>query len=154
MGVELVGRFIMKALNRGLFERTIHPFHLAVGPGVGRLGKALLNAPRVTELPHRMAACLQVMWQIPELNTVVRQQFMHFVRNLFQDPPQKVDGDSLGGLRVQLGKGQLAGAVNGHEQIPLAFCRLHLGEIEVQVAQGLVLKRRWVAPPLRPGAGG
>jgi len=73
---------------------------------------------------------------------------MYFIRNLFQDPPQKVDGDNLGGLRVQLGKGQLTGAVNGHEQIPLAFCRLHLGEIEVQIVQGVVLKRRFFG--LRP----
>ena len=73
MGVELVDRFVMKALNGGLFERTIHPFHLAVDPEVGRFGKALLNAPRVTELSHRMAACLQVMRQISELNTVVCQ---------------------------------------------------------------------------------
>ena len=73
---------------------------------------------------------------------------MHFVWNLFQNPPQKVDGDSLGGLRVQLGKGQLAGAINGPEQIPLACCRLPLGEIEVQIAQGVVLKRRFFG--LRP----
>jgi len=73
VGVELVGRLVMKALNRGLFKRTIHPFQLAVGPGAGRLGQALLNSPRVTELSHRMAPCLQMMRQISKLNTVERR---------------------------------------------------------------------------------
>lgn len=58
-------------------------------------------------------------------------------RRRFAGPPPRLWRWAWGvDLRVQLGRGQLAGTVSGHQQIPLAFCRLHLGEIKVQVAQG------------------
>lgn len=42
--VELLRRLIVEALDGGLFQRAIHPFDLAVGPGVSGLGQAMLDA--------------------------------------------------------------------------------------------------------------
>ncbi len=81
MRVKLRARLVMESLNCGLLHRTIHPFHLAVGPGVRGLGKALLNALLVAELADRMAACLRVMGQVTELNAVVSQYFMYLIGN-------------------------------------------------------------------------
>ena len=63
----------MKALNCGFLQGAIHPLHLAVSPGVGRLGEALLNSSLVAELPYRMATYLSMMRQIAKLNTIVCQ---------------------------------------------------------------------------------
>ena len=73
MGVELVRGFVMKALGGRLFDRAVHAFDLAVGPGVGRLGKPLLNAPLVAELPNGMAPHVGMMRQVAELNAIVDQ---------------------------------------------------------------------------------
>ena len=56
MRVEFFGGFVMKAFNRRFLHRAVHPFDLAVGPGVGGLGEALLDAPFVAELPERVTA--------------------------------------------------------------------------------------------------
>ena len=88
----------MKALDGRLFDRAVHPFDLAVSPGVGRLGEALLDTPLVAELPDGMAPHVDMMRQVTELNTVVGQQFMYLVRNLGQDLAQESHGNRLGGL--------------------------------------------------------
>lgn len=44
MGVELVGGFVMKALDGRLLDRAVHSFDLVVGLGVGRFSKALRDA--------------------------------------------------------------------------------------------------------------
>lgn len=72
----------MEALNRGLFKRAVHPFHLAIGLGMGWLRKALLNAPFVAELPHRMATHSGMMRQIAKQNTIISQQLMSLIGNL------------------------------------------------------------------------
>ena len=41
---------------------------------------------------------------------------------------------------MQFGKGDFAGSVNGHKQLLLAFLDLYLGEVDVQVADGVVLE--------------
>jgi len=112
VGGELVRGFVMKALDGRFLDRTVHPFYLAVGPRVRGLGKALLDAPLVAELSDRVAAQVGMLGHVPELQTVVSQQFMYFVWNLGQYPSQECHGHGLGGMRVQLGEGPLARAVN------------------------------------------
>ena len=156
MRVKLVSRFVMKAFHRGLFQRAVHPFDLAVGPRVGRLGKALFNTPLVAELAKGVAAQVGVLGQVAKPNAVIGQHFNHLVRHPGQDPLQERHGDGLGGLRVQVGEGPLAGAVNGDKEVLLAFFGLHFGlhfgKINVQIADGVVLEpgffacfffRRW-----------
>ena len=41
---------------------------------------------------------------------------------------------------MQFGRRYFTGAVNGHEEVLLAFFGLDLGEINVQVADGIVLE--------------
>ena len=130
----------MKAFNRRLLHRAVHAFDLAVGPGVGGLGEALLDAPFVAELPEGVAAEVGVLRQVSKLYAIVGQYFVYLVGYLGQHPTQEVHGEGLRGLRVQFGEGQLARAVNGDEEVLLAFFRAHLGEIDVQVADGVVLE--------------
>ena len=59
--VELLRGLIVEALNGGLFKRAIHPFDLAIGPGVLGLGEAMidvgLGASQLEAMgPDRLAA--------------------------------------------------------------------------------------------------
>ena len=90
--------------------------------------------------PKGGATQVGVVGHISKLNTIIGQHFNYLIRNPGQDPFQERHGDGLGGLRVQFGEGQLAGAVNGDKEVLLAFFGLHFGEINVQVADGVVLE--------------
>ena len=65
---------------------------------------------------------------------------MDLVGNRLDEVPQEPGRDHLGGLLVQFGIGELAGAVDGHEEIELAFGRLHLGNVDVEVADRVALE--------------
>jgi hypothetical protein len=43
---------------------------------------------------------------------------------------------------MQLGEGELAGPVDGHEQMKLALLGPHLGDVDVEEADGVGLERR------------
>jgi hypothetical protein len=47
---------------------------------------------------------------------------------------QEVCGHTRGGLHVQLGKGELGGPVDGDEEVEPAFGGVHLGNVDVEVA--------------------
>jgi hypothetical protein len=53
---------------------------------------------------------------------------------------QEVGRDPAGGLLVQPGEGELAGAVDGHEQVQLALLGADLGDVEVEVAERVGLE--------------
>ena len=65
---------------------------------------------------------------------------MHPVRQLVRHPPQKFGGHDALGAGVEFGKGDFARAVNDHEEVLLAFLCLHLGKIDVQVANRIVFE--------------
>lgn len=52
---------------------------------------------------------------------------MGFTWKLFRYPPQKVRGNWARGPRLQPGRGRLAGAVDGDEELLFAFFDLDLG---------------------------
>ena len=58
---------------------------------------------------------------------------------IVEHAPQKFGRDHPLGAGMQFGKGPFAGAVNGHEEALLAFFGPHFREIEVLVADGIVL---------------
>ena len=56
---ELAMSFIVIALDGGLFERSVHPFDLAVGPWMVGLGETMLDlvlAAHAIEHVHPVAA--------------------------------------------------------------------------------------------------
>ena len=73
-----------------------------------------------------------------EWHAVVGQNGMYFVRQLGQHPAQKFGGHHPLGPRMQHGKSHVAGAVDGDKRVLLAFFGLDSGEIDVQVADGIV----------------
>jgi hypothetical protein len=49
---------------------------------------------------------------------------------------------------MQLGVGELAGSINGHKEIELALLGTHLGDIDMEVADGILLELLpgWLIP--------
>lgn len=43
MGAELLVAVVILSLNRRVFDRAVHSLDLTVGPGVARLGQAMVN---------------------------------------------------------------------------------------------------------------
>jgi len=60
----------------------------------------------------------------------------HGVRHRRDQGREKVGGNPPGRAFVQLGKSELAGAVDGGKQIELALPGSHLGDVDMKIADG------------------
>ena len=74
------------------------------------------------------------------MDTVVGEYGVHLVRHRGDEMPQEVSRNLGGSLLVKLDKGELGGAVDRDEQIELALLGAALGEIDVEVADGVGLE--------------
>ena len=95
------------------------------------------------------------MRQLGERRPVIRQHRVNRVGHRRDEGAQEVGGNPACGLLMPLGKGKLAGAINGHEEIEAAFFRMHLGHVDMEVAEWVLLERLlggYVAIDLRQAA--
>ena len=72
--------------------------------------------------------------------SVVGEHRVDFVGDEFDERLQEVCGSSSGGAFDESGKSKLGGAIHGHEEPELAFLGPDLGEINVEVADGIGLE--------------
>src|SRR4051812_16417708 len=80
---------------------------------------------------------------------------MDLVGNGLDQRSQEAGGGLDVGDPVQLNEGILGGPVHGHEEVQLAFLGANLGNIDVEVADGIALERLlggFVAGDLRQSA--
>jgi len=75
-----------------------------------------------------------------ELDAVVGQDRVDLVRHGLQQLFEELPGGSSVGLVNQLGDSELAGAINGDEQIEPALGRLQLGDINMKEADRVTLE--------------
>ena len=106
------------------------------------LGQAMFNVVLLTGIIESMnvaeafwvlreflpACVFAVTGEFWELRAVVRQHRVDFIGHRHQECPQEVRGDPAGGLVMQLSKGKLAVAIDGHKQIQSAFFGMHFGD--------------------------
>jgi hypothetical protein len=95
---ELDVRAVMVALNGRLLERSVHPLNLTIGPRMVWLRQPVLDAVRVTEHVEHMGApaCRRsetILWQIGELDAVVGEHGMDFVRDRFDQGFEELRSD-------------------------------------------------------------
>jgi hypothetical protein len=138
--VEFLRALVVKALAGGFFTGAVHALDLAVGPRVSRFGQAVLHAVFPADAVKTVPTRQELMRLGRELHPVVRQHGMPFVGHFIQYAPPKIGRHDPFGARVEFGKGHLAGAVDGHKKVLLAFFGLDLGKIDVQLADGVVLE--------------
>ena len=136
---------VMLTPDGRLLGGAVHALHLAGGPGMSGLGQAMFYALFAANAVETVPTGQKLMRLGRERHPVVGQDGMHLVRQLVQHPTQKFGGHGALGAGVAFGKGDFARAVKGHEELLAAFPGLHLGKIDVQVANrtvfGLLFRR-------------
>jgi len=55
----------------GLFERTVHPFHLTIGPGMVGFGQPMVNPMITTDAIKDMLKGIDIALAIGELDAVI-----------------------------------------------------------------------------------
>src|SRR5215211_2868963 len=75
-----------------------------------------------------------------EMGTVVGQHGMDLVGYGRDQVSEEVAGNAARGLLVQLSKGELGGAVDGHEEVEAALFGVHLGDVDVKEADRVRLE--------------
>ena len=84
VGSQLRVAVVVVSLDRSLLDRPVHPFDLAVGPGMSDLGEAMVDpvfgAPHVEHVGH-IGGCgaIGVAWREGELDAVIGQHGVDFV---------------------------------------------------------------------------
>lgn len=77
---------------------------------------------------------LSILWQVSELDSVVGEHGVDAVRNSFDERSEERDGGPRICFFDEFDDGELRGAVDGYEQVELAFGGPHLGQVDMEEA--------------------
>jgi hypothetical protein len=124
----------MVAFDGRLLEGAIHPFNLAVGPGMFVLGETVFNGQFAAGTIKEVLKGLFVLFPVGELNAVVGQYGMNSVGQRLGKLAQELCSLHFSGFFMQFDVGELAGAVNRRKQIEPTLCGLYFGDIDVEIA--------------------
>lgn len=83
---------------------------------------------------------VSVVRHIGKLDAVIGQHRVDRIGDRLDRVAQELGGKHLAGSFVQLDQGELAGPVDRDEQSQLALCRLHLGDVDVEVTDQIGLE--------------
>ena len=136
---------IVVAFDSRLFESSIHSLDLAVGPRVVWLGQSVLDAVCVTQHVEHMSAPSRcrpetVLRQVRELDSIVGEHGVDFVRNGFEKGFEEGCGRLSRSSLMQFGIGKLRRSVDRYEQIEFAFLGAHFGNVEMEIADRIGLE--------------
>ncbi len=136
---ELVMGVVEVALHRSVLDGPVHALDLPVGPRVVGLGEAVFDSMHETEPIERMSAeacrwSLAVLRQIGELDAVVGEHGMDAIRNGLDECFKERCCGSHIRLFDEFDHRELRGAVDGHEQVELAFGGPDLGQVDMKEA--------------------
>lgn len=145
VGSQLVVAVVVVALNRGLFDGAVHALDLAVGPGMIGFRETVVDAMQQTDPIEWMAAkagcwSLSILWKISELDAVVGEHGMNPIRNSRDQRLQEGCGGSHVRTLDQFHESELGSAVDSHEEVELAFGGADFGQIDMEVADRIVLE--------------
>jgi len=127
----------------------------------------VLDAIRITEHIEHVGAPARrgaetILRQIGELDAIVGEHGVDFVGDGFDQSLEEVCRDPAIGLLVQFGVDEFGCSIDGNEQVELAFLGSYLGNVDVEVADGIglelllrglvALRLRQAADPMAPEA--
>ena len=76
---QVVMSLVVMLFHGGLFERTVHPFHLAVGPGMVGFGQPMVNTILMTDAIKDMVKGLAITLPIGKLDAVIGEHGLDLV---------------------------------------------------------------------------
>lgn len=145
---EVLVGLVVEAFDGRFFEGSVHAFDLAVGPGMFRLGQAMIDVGFGTgELEGMSTEEFSALKGKPDLggsraaiagrgevHSIVSEHGVDLVRHDLDQRLQKVGRNPLRSLFMHLDEGELGGPVNGDEEVKLALLGADLGNVDVEVA--------------------
>jgi hypothetical protein len=150
----LVMAFVVVTLDGGLLEGPVHAFDLSVGPRVARLGQTVIDVVLGTRILEGVRAEeFTAVHGGPdigggradvsgcgEVGAVVGQDGVDLVGHRLDEGVEEVAGNLPGGFLMQLGESELRGPVDGDEKVELALLGADLGDVDVEIAERIVLE--------------
>ena len=120
---------VVVALDGGFLDRAVHALDLPVGPGMLDLGEPVLDAVLVAA--HVEHVChvtcrrtVRVSRRESELDAIVGEHGVDLVGNSRDQSFEEGRGGGPARLPQQLDEGEFAGAIDGDEEVELAFSGL------------------------------
>lgn len=129
---KLIVAVVVEAFHGGVLDRAVHPLNLTIRPRMARLRETVLDVEVGVGALEGVAAEQHLLGP--------HRSDSHRVQVLPDSSVQEVAGDPAHDLLVQLGEGELGGPVDRHEQVKPAFFGVHLGNIDVDVADRVTLE--------------
>jgi NAD dependent epimerase/dehydratase family enzyme len=71
MFFQVVMSLVVILFHGGVFERAVHAFYLAIGPGVVGFGQSMVDAILLTDTIKEMMECLDIALAVGEVNAVI-----------------------------------------------------------------------------------
>ena len=134
---------VMEAFDGCFLDCPVHPLDLTVRPGMIGFRQTMFDPVSFADhveahgaRPGRIA----VTGLISELDAVICQNGMDPVRNDAQEIFEEFPGGLPIGFLNQLCDSELAGPIDGDEEIQLAFSSLDLGNIDMKKADGIAFE--------------
>ena len=154
MSPELIMADVMEPLDGRLLDRAVHAFNLAIGPGMFRLGQAMFNvilrASQIKGVASEKFLFLKhvsdfgyapsLALGIGEMGTVIGQDSMDFIGNSLNGLAEKIGGNAARCFLMQLGKSNLAGAVNRNQQVKLSLCGMNFCNVDMKITDRVMFK--------------
>ena len=81
MAAELIVAIVVIPLDGGILDCAVHPFHLAIGPGVFDLGQAVVDPMLLADSVKDVLERACILLSVGELNTVVGQDGVDLIGN-------------------------------------------------------------------------
>ena len=131
---------VVVALYRCFLDRPVHPLDLAIGPWMLDLGQPVFDLMLVADTVEDVMEGVFVVRHVGELDAIVGQHGVDGIRHSCDQVPQELGSDHFTCLAMEFDEGELAGAVDGYEQPQLALGGLHLGDVDVEVADRVGLE--------------
>jgi hypothetical protein len=136
---ELVVGVVEVSLHRSVLDGSVHALDLPVGPGMVGFGQPVFDSMSETEPVEGMGpeACgwpLAVFRQVGELDTVIGEHGVDAVRNGFDERFEERGSSLHVCFFDELDHSELRGAVDGYEQVELAFGGPDLGQVDMEEA--------------------
>jgi hypothetical protein len=76
---QVVMGFAVRLFHGGLFEGAIHPFYLAIGPGMVGCGQPMVNTMLMTDTIKDMVQGIDIAHPIGKLDAVIGEQRVDLV---------------------------------------------------------------------------
>ena len=137
---KLIVAVVVIAADSRFFERSIHAFDLAVGPWVIDLGQPVFNGRLAAGALKDMLKRVVVALSIDELNTVISEDGVNFIGDGIDQVSQEPSCHQFPSLIVELSEGEFGCPVHGHEEIELPLFGSDLGNIDVEIADGVLFE--------------